>query len=321
MWRGGILVVVALAAAAPAANAQDVPRIPVDTRAGGIDLSGLTVEEATARLATQLAPLAAKPVVVRAAGRRFVLSADSADVRFDAERTARRARQQGPGDVGLAIGHSDEAVRGFVANIAARVGRPARNARVRITIRRMIKRRARHGAGINQGRLVKKVSFALDHPAASHGLRTRRKRIPPAVTGRDLRRRYGTVLTIDKGRFRLRLFKNLRHSKTFGIAVGMGGYETPPGLYSIQSKQVNPPWHAPNRPWAGALAGQTIPGGAPNNPLKARWLGIAGGVGIHGTAEEWSIGTKASHGCIRMRVRDVLRLYPRVPVGSPVLIR
>jgi lipoprotein-anchoring transpeptidase ErfK/SrfK len=64
-----------------------------------------------------------------------------------------------------------------------------------------------------------------------------------------------------------------------------------------------------------------IPGGAPNNPLKARWMGVAAGVGIHGTAEAWSIGSRASHGCIRMRVPDVIDLFRRVPVGAPVLIK
>ena len=77
----------------------------------------------------------------------------------------------------------------------------------------------------------------------------------------------------------------------------------------------------PNSAWAGSLAGQAIPGGAPNNPLKARWMGIANGVGIHGTAEDWSIGSRASHGCIRMHVSDVIDLYRRVPVGTPVLVR
>ena len=108
--------------------------------------------------------------------------------------------------------------------------------------------------------------------------------------------------------------------KTYPIAVGMAGLETPAGRYAIQDKQVNPAWHVPNSAWAGSLAGQTIPGGAPDNPLKARWLGIANGVGIHGTAEGWSIGTRASHGCIRMHVSDVEDLYPRVPIGTPVLI-
>jgi lipoprotein-anchoring transpeptidase ErfK/SrfK len=100
----------------------------------------------------------------------------------------------------------------------------------------------------------------------------------------------------------------------------MAGLSTPAGQYSIQNKQVDPAWHVPNSAWAGSLAGQVIPGGAPNNPLKARWLGIANGVGIHGTAEDWSIGSRASHGCIRMHVADVKALYPRVPIGTPVLI-
>ena len=61
-------------------------------------------------------------------------------------------------------------------------------------------------------------------------------------------------------------------------------------------------------------------GGSAENPLKARWMGIVNGVGIHGTGAPGSIGTRASHGCIRMTVPDVIDLYPRVPVGTPVLI-
>jgi L,D-transpeptidase ErfK/SrfK len=43
--------------------------------------------------------------------------------------------------------------------------------------------------------------------------------------------------------------------------------------------------------------------------------------GIHGTNQEWVIGTRASHGCIRMYNRDVLELFPQVPVGTPVVTR
>jgi lipoprotein-anchoring transpeptidase ErfK/SrfK len=64
-----------------------------------------------------------------------------------------------------------------------------------------------------------------------------------------------------------------------------------------------------------------VPGGSAENPLKARWMGIVNGVGIHGTGEPGSIGSRASHGCIRMTVPDVIDLYPRVPVGTPVLIQ
>ena len=68
------------------------------------------------------------------------------------------------------------------------------------------------------------------------------------------------------------------------------------------------------------LAGQVIPGGVPENPIKARWLGVYDGVGVHGTDARGSIGTNASHGCIRMLVEDVTDLYDDVPVGAPVYI-
>jgi lipoprotein-anchoring transpeptidase ErfK/SrfK len=141
------------------------------------------------------------------------------------------------------------------------------------------------------------------------------------ITAKDLRHVYGTIITIDKAHFRLRLFKHLRISKSYGVAVGQPAYPTPSGLFSITNKAVNPTWSAPNSPWAGAYANETVPGGSAQNPLKARWMGIVNGVGIHGTGEPGSIGSRASHGCIRMRVPDVIDLYPRVPVGTPVLIR
>jgi hypothetical protein len=320
-----VIALVALAAlAAPAVvGAADTRIIAPGTAAGGVDLSGLTVDEAAGKLAAELGPKIAVPVAVAVGGKKFALSSSRAGVTFDPRSTADRAFYQGRTgvhDVPLAIGHSDDAVRGFVRDVDHHAGRPARNARVRIGIRRMAKVRGRTGIGINEPRLAKRVGFALDHPAAPRALSVKRRRTRPSVTGGDLRRRYGTILTVDRDHFKLRLFKHLRHVRTYGIAVGMAGLSTPAGQFSITEKQVNPAWHVPNASWAGALAGQVIPGGAPNNPLRARWLGITDGVGIHGTAEDWSIGSRASHGCIRMHVNDVIALYPRVPVGTPVLI-
>jgi L,D-transpeptidase catalytic domain len=58
----------------------------------------------------------------------------------------------------------------------------------------------------------------------------------------------------------------------------------------------------------------------PTTPLKARWLGIFNGAGIHGTDETWSIGHAVSHGCVRMTIPDVINLYNQVSVGTPVYI-
>jgi lipoprotein-anchoring transpeptidase ErfK/SrfK len=322
--------------AAPAV-AQDPPPPPdgsLESRqviatgvtAGGIDLGGQTVEQAAQTLETSLRPQIEREVLVRSAGRRFTLTAAEAKVRFDPLRTAKRAyytgRDKGPGvAVALALEHDASAVRAFAERIDRRVARKPKNASVRIELTDVFLRKGRTGRTINEHELARTIDKALADPARPRELRAKLNPDRPETTTKEVRRRYATILTIDRTGLKLRLFKRLEHRKTYGIAIGMAGFETPSGLFSIQSKQVDPPWHAPNRPWAGAYAGTTIPGGAPNNPLKARWLGVNGSVGIHGTAEEWSIGTRASHGCIRMRVAEVIELYRRVPIGTPVLIR
>lgn len=328
---------VALAAAASPAGAQvEQQRIAAGVRAGGVDLSGMTVEEAATALRTGLGAALERPIVVDVAGRLFRLSPAQARVRFDELRTAKRAyyasrelpaTPQGTGgaaaglDVGTALTHSRLAVRAFAAEVDRAVYVAPRDARLRITVRRMVRRRSRAGRDLDQTLLAERISTALADPGAPRLLRARRARVRAAVTTLDLARLYPTVVTIDRKTFALRLFKRLRLRKTYGIAIGQAGLETPRGRFRITSRQVNPAWHVPNSAWAGSLAGAVIPGGVPGNPLKARWLGVAAGVGIHGTAEEWSIGSRASHGCIRMRVADVIDLYPRVPLGTPVLIR
>jgi lipoprotein-anchoring transpeptidase ErfK/SrfK len=178
----------------------------------------------------------------------------------------------------------------------------------------------RSNFAVDQAALATAVGAVLGDPKANRILQPKLKLVRPKVTTAGLAKAYGTIVTIDRGNFKLRLFKGLKLSKTYGVAVGMPAYPTPTGRFTIANKAVNPAWTAPNSPWAGAYANEVVPGGSAENPLKARWLGIVNGVGIHGTGAPGSIGSRASHGCIRMRVPDVIDLYPRVPVGTPVLI-
>jgi lipoprotein-anchoring transpeptidase ErfK/SrfK len=224
-------------------------------------------------------------------------------------------------NVPIALSISRAKIRAWAAKVAPRVTRQPRSATLKIGVTKMVVGSARRGVTIDTAALTKQVGDAFADPSLPrNGLRQPLKALEPSVTLASLRRDNGTILTVDRDTFKLRLFKNLRLVKTYGIAVGMEGLDTPAGTYSIADKQVNPAWHVPNSAWAGSLAGQVIPGGAANNPLKARWMGIYDGVGIHGTSEDWSIGSRASHGCIRMHVSDVEDLYPRVPVGAKVLI-
>ena len=142
----------------------------------------------------------------------------------------------------------------------------------------------------------------------------------PKVTQAELAEKYPSMLVADRANFKLRFYRNLKLQKTYTVAVGAGRLRHPGGLYHIQNKAVNPAWSVPNSDWAGVLAGTVVPGGVPENPLKARWLGIYDGAGIHGTDQTYSLGTAASHGCIRMAIPDVIELYDQVPVGAPVYI-
>jgi lipoprotein-anchoring transpeptidase ErfK/SrfK len=300
-----------------------VQRIKPGISAAGVDLSGLTVPEAAARLDQQLAPRLQGPMVLGAAGIPWNLTMAEAKLKLDSTRTAKRAlyAKAGVTTVAPAISHSRASVRDFVTRVAARVRKAPRNARIRLTLRHIFRVKSHAGRALPIDATRKAIDAQIDDPAAPRKVHARLVKVQPRVTFSNLARVYNTVVTVDRPNFKLRLFKGLKFRQSYGIAVGMAGLETPAGRYAIQNKQVNPAWHVPNSAWAGSLAGQVIPGGAPNNPLKARWLGIANGVGIHGTAEDWSIGTRASHGCIRMHVADVVDLFKRVPVGSPVLIK
>jgi lipoprotein-anchoring transpeptidase ErfK/SrfK len=196
-----------------------------------------------------------------------------------------------------------------------------RNARVKITLTRLFKRPGKKGRAMAVAPVVKAIQAAVADPAAAREIGATLRTVTPKIRTKELRKAYPSVITIDRDHFRLRLFKRLKFVRGYGVAVGQPAYPTPTGLFAVQSKQVDPVWTAPNSPWAGEMAGQQVSGGAATNPLKARWIGVAGSVGIHGTGEPWTIGTRASHGCIRMTVPDVIDLFRRISIGTPVLIR
>jgi lipoprotein-anchoring transpeptidase ErfK/SrfK len=209
-----------------------------------------------------------------------------------------------------------------VARIAKRVDRDARDADIDWRDGKLDRTRAQNGVEVQRRKLVASLVSVVTNPAAK-----RRVDVPVRVTERpdrnldDLARRYPTVLAVDRDAKQLRLYKNLQLEHRYKIAVGKAGSETAAGRYKIVEKIVNPPWHAPNKAWAGELAGQTISPNDPRNPLEARWLGFHNGQGIHGTKDIDSLGTAASHGCIRMAVRDVKELYTLVPKGTPLFLQ
>ena len=97
----------------------------------------------------------------------------------------------------------------------------------------------------------------------------------------------------------------------FDVAVGAAESRSPVGQFRIVNRVSNPTYYHP---------GSVIPSGK-NNPIGTRWVGLSQkGYGIHGTNVPRSIGHAASHGCIRLRNRDMERLFTLVRVGDVVEI-
>ena len=108
---------------------------------------------------------------------------------------------------------------------------------------------------------------------------------------------------------KLALVEDGRVVKVYRVAVGKLSTPTATGAFRIVRRLSNPAYYQP---------GIVIPPGK-GNPLGTRWLGLdQPGFGIHGTNEPGTVGRFASHGCIRMRNRDVEELFARVRVGDVV---
>jgi lipoprotein-anchoring transpeptidase ErfK/SrfK len=325
-----------LAVGAYAVDRANSDKIADGVRVGDVNVGGLSTDLARRRLQARVAKPVEKPVTVTfedtdytLSPKRLQLRADvdgMVDAALDASRDGdlpSRVWRYATGgsvdrEIAPQIAYSASALDDFVSQVADEVNRPARDASVAPSPASLNPVPAQDGVTVRADQLRARVRSAIDRP----GRRTVRapvETVKPDVTTDELAQQYPTYITIDRGGFQLRLWKDLGLAKTYTIAVGQAGLETPAGTYTISDMQVNPAWHVPDSDWAGDLAGQVIPPG-PDNPLQARWMGFYNGAGIHGTNDVGSLGTAASHGCVRMAVPDVIELYDQVPLGTPIYI-
>jgi lipoprotein-anchoring transpeptidase ErfK/SrfK len=136
--------------------------------------------------------------------------------------------------------------------------------------------------------------------------------VTPAVAQISKPVETGRVLVVSIPDRQLVVVENGNVIAKFPVAVGAANSPSPTGQFRIVSRVSNPTYYHP---------GSVIPGGK-DNPVGTRWLGLSQkGFGIHGTNAPRSVGRAASHGCIRLRNRDVERLFAMVRIGDVVQIR
>jgi lipoprotein-anchoring transpeptidase ErfK/SrfK len=305
---------------------------------GGVDVGGVQEDEARRALTKAVAVPLRQPLALTFGHRRFEVDPGLVHVQLDVDALVERAvaesregsflarafRDLTGGrldvDVPLRVEYSRDAVSRVVAGVQQALDRPARDAESAASFAGVSITPSRTGVAVRARALRQTIRSRLVQPGSDRTLAVPVRRLTPKVTTRELSERFTYFIAISRGRRELRFFVHRRLAKTYQVGIGQIGFETPAGLYDIKTKSANPAWYVPNEPWAGDLAGKVIPPGDPSNPIKARWMGFWDGAGIHGTAEEDSIGTAASHGCIRMTVPDVIDLYDQVPLHTPVYI-
>jgi lipoprotein-anchoring transpeptidase ErfK/SrfK len=332
-----LLLVLALAAYLYDHSRRDV--IANGVRIDGVAVGGLHAAAAKTKVEHDLLARLNRRVTVRSGPHTWTLDAHQAHLNVgvdDMVDQAVSASRQGSivtrttrglfggsvdRDIPLVVTYSHQAVRDVTAEVRAGVNRPPRDATVQPGASGLEAVPGQPGLSVENSSLGARVEAALVGAAASRTVEVPTHKVQPTVTTAQLAAKTPAYIVVDRNDFRLRFYEHLKLAKTFEIAVGMEGLETPPGLHHIEWKQVDPPWYVPKKAWAGSLAGTVVPPG-PADPLKARFMSFEGGAGIHGIdpSEYSSIGHDASHGCVRMRIPDVIDLYSHTPVGTPVYI-
>jgi lipoprotein-anchoring transpeptidase ErfK/SrfK len=314
-------------------------RIASGVKIGGVDVGGLSTAAARDRLIARAVEPRRRTLRVHAGAHTFTLPAKTSRITADVDVALDRALADSRrGWLGARVAHAlsdkrvDESLSlrihyapGIVSRLTERVAAVVRRSPVDASVKPSASGLSIHdshrGRALNAAALKRKLAASLTSARRPSTISATTHPIVPKVSSAQLASKYPAYIIVDRRGHTLRFFSHLKPSQSYPIAVGKQGLSTPAGLYDVQWKETNPSWHVPNSPWAGALAGKTIPPG-PDDPIKARWMAFNGGAGIHGIdpSEYGSIGHDASHGCVRMRIPDVIALYARTPVHTPVFV-
>jgi len=311
------LLVVAFAAA-PALALGTVPNHAI---VGGTDLYGLSEVEARAAISQAASVTALPRLTVNLAGVTYRLGPRSYLV-LNVDQMLARAYEPTSAPsfvIDRSCVVSATAVAKFVKSLEPKVYRAPVNASYYVRGEKLAVRKSK--AGRRLARVAANTAItagftrigktATEQPAVALTCVP----LTPTVTGKNL----GRAILVDLSKRRLWVYQNRFVLRTWRTAIGQPSFPTPKGTFKIIRKSSRPTWTNPGSDWATDMPAYIGPG--PTNPLGVRALYLnAPGIRIHGTNKLGSIGTAASHGCVRMRNSDIKVLYPMIPIGTKVFI-
>ncbi len=341
---GNVIVVVAIAVgivlltlggvafAAYRYDQASADRILPGVTVAGVNVGGMTRAEALSAVDDEVSAELASPITLSAGGRSWTVTpaelGQTADVDAAVDDALQRSASVGfltrvwhrmrhePVDISVSLefATTGTAVGDLVSSVAEEVARSPRDASVAVVDGEVsfVHSAPGRALGVNVARA--RIFSALDGDVTKVILPV--KKVRPQIPDAKL----GKTIVVDRVTNHLYFYNRFDLVHTYGVATAADGYVTPAGDWTIVDKQENPTWYNPAPDTWGADLPASIPPG-PGNPLGTRALYLnASGIRIHGTYDTSSIGTHASHGCIRMLIPDVEQLYPLVPIGTRVIV-
>jgi lipoprotein-anchoring transpeptidase ErfK/SrfK len=313
-------------------DASESDRILPGVTVAGVDVSEMTRSEAIREVSTAAEETLEGELSVEAGDHTWIVTpavlgmtadvegaVDSAfaladDLSFVSRVYHRVAAKPLGASLDLTFSYDEAEIARFVQRAADEVAVPAVDARLALVEDELVMRRPRTGQVLRIRLAASRIREALETGPSQVQIPLRI--VKPEVTVASL----GDTIVVDLSENSLRLFDGFKVAKQYRVATAAPGYVTPVGTWKVIDKRENPTWYNPALDsWGADLPAVIEPG--PNNPLGTRALYLnSPGIRIHGTSNSGSIGTYASHGCIRMLISDSEELYPLVPIGTRVII-
>jgi lipoprotein-anchoring transpeptidase ErfK/SrfK len=301
-------------------------------RISGIDVGGMTRKEAIDAISQQVDVSLSSGLTIESAGKQWDVTPAELGVQANIARSVTKAMRLGdsmpwwsrvyhrladdPIDESFEVGFDfdQDRVGNFVQEVAGEVEVEPTDAGIQLVDGQIVFQKSEAGRALKAPFGAERLLTALRHREPQVSLPV--KKVRPQVTNDKV----GATIVIDLSENQLSLYDGFKVEKTYPVATAMPGFDTPTGSWVVERKAENPTWVNPAPTGWGAGEPASI-GPGPSNPLGTRALYLnAPGIRIHGTYATSSVGTYASHGCIRMTIADSEDLYPRVPVGTHVLI-
>jgi lipoprotein-anchoring transpeptidase ErfK/SrfK len=304
---------------------------PTGVTISGVNVAGLTRDQAVRKMKTGLAGIDNKPFAVAIDSEKYQITPSEIGLQIQYQKMADEAYSKAwsmnfferigrrflnrpkPIDVALQVTYDEAQVKLFVRNASGLIERPPQNAFIDVTSGVPVIVPAKDGRQVNYDEALKATAAALLTPERIVNIQV--QRTPAALSDKA----FGKFIVINIAQHSLGYYDRDKLVVQYPVACGSPSYPSPPGLWKVVGKQRNPSWSNPGSGWAKGMPAYIGPG--PGNPLGTRAMPLsASGVLIHGTPSSWSIGSNVSHGCIRMYMKDVEALFEIVDVNTPVYI-